>query len=292
MPARASPTLTGDATWEVVTSDISVDLQGNGDVDIANFVVRRLDTSIQGVVLNDRDGDNINDSLSGEPLAGVILELYSDTAATGALDNLVGTATTNSLGGYTFSDLREGRYIVKALQPGTAVVSRGVTAAGGHVDTTVAITAATTVGEGNNNTRTVGSSSPSLLPRWDYAMSTVFFDGRTNFTFLFSNTSVQGTIETAAGVAVANKEVALQRCLVSAGAMSPAVGGTCTSNYPSWVVLTTTTDANGAFSFANLQEGVYQVTPLQTTGVTAPVSALYQLEGNGDIEDLLTPFIG
>jgi hypothetical protein len=286
-------TLTPTAVWGLAAGQanpITDTIQGSGDVDIKNFLVRRLDTSIKGVVVNDRDQDaNVVDP--GEALAGVIIQLYrnnSNTSTTAiTLDTLVTTATTDANGAYTFSNLPEARYVVKALQPGTAVVTRGINAAGAHIDTAVVRTAASTTGEGNNLTRTVGSTNPSPLPRWDYATSTVFFDGRTNFTFLYNSTKATGVITTSAGTAVAGMTVTLRRCDDSAGATSPPAAGNCTTYFPGSVPITTATDATGTFNFTNLQEGVYEVTPAPASaGLTAvaPAMRLFLLVGAGDIE--------
>ncbi|MSR35807.1 MAG: hypothetical protein EXR95_04050, partial [Gemmatimonadetes bacterium] len=105
------------AVWSLATSQanpITDTIQGNGDVDIKNFLVRKLDTSIKGVVVNDRDQDaNVIDP--GEALAGVIIQLYrnnSNTSTTAiTLDTLVKTATTDANGAYTFSNLPEARYV-------------------------------------------------------------------------------------------------------------------------------------------------------------------------------------
>jgi hypothetical protein len=286
-------TLAPTAVWGLAAGQanpLTDTIQGSGDVDIRNFLVRRLDTSIKGVVVNDRDADgNVIDP--NEALPGVIIQLYRNNSGTSTtaitLDTLVATATTDANGAYTFSNLPEARYIVKALQPGTAVVTRGINAAGGHIDTTVVRTGATTTGEGNNLTRTVGSTTPTPLPRWDYNTSTVFFDARTNFTFLFNNTRATGVITTGAGVAVSGMTVTLRRCDDSAGATSPPAAGTCTTYFPGFPTTTAVTDATGTFSFPNLQEGVYEVTPnAASAGLTAvaPVQRLFLLVGSGDIE--------
>ena len=128
--------LTGDATWEVVTADISVDLEGNGDVDIANFIVRHLDTSIKGVVVNDRDGDgNVIDPNEGLP--NVTINVYADGDGTATIDadSLAGTTTTDANGAYTISGLPENTYIVQAVQPAGADVFRAISAAGALTDT-------------------------------------------------------------------------------------------------------------------------------------------------------------
>ena len=281
----------GNATWQVVTAARVDTLQNNADIDILNFIVRRLDTSIKGVVVNDRDADNVVDV--GDALDGVIMSLYRDGSGAITLDTLVTTTTTDANGAYQFTALPEGRYIVKATQPGTAVVmSQGFTTAGVAIDTTVATTAASKTGEGANNTRTVGTTTPVPLPAWNYNTSTVMFNGRTNFTFLFNNTKAFGVITLLAGGApVPNMTVTARRCLVSTGAVKPPAAGTCTTFMPTGAPnagpIVVNTDSSGTFTFNNLQEGVYEITPSPTSvGLTAvaPTSRLFLESGNLDIE--------
>ena len=273
--------LTGDASWGVVTADISVDLQGNGDVDIANFIVRRLDTSIKGVVVNDRDGDgNVIDPNEG--LAGVVINAYADGsgAATIDADSLMGTATTDANGAYTISGLPENTYTIQAVQPGTGEdVFRAISAAGVLTDTAVVMTAATVTGLGNNNTRTVGSTLPTPLPAFAPGTNTVSFDGRTNFTFVTNDNVANGVI-TNAGAPVGSAAVVLTRCQTSAGFTATPVAGTCTTA-TSTTPITANTDAAGAYSFAGLQEGVYQVVP---AAASTPAGLLFWLSGPTDID--------
>jgi hypothetical protein len=297
-------TLTPNASWGCLTPSSCVltdTVQNSGDVDILNFIVRRLDTAIKGVVVNDRDQDgNVIDP--NEALAGVTIRLYRNNTNTSTtaitLDTLVASTTTDANGRYQFLNLPEARYVVQAVQPTTAVVTRGITAAGAHIDTAVVRTAACTKacaaagggGEGNNLTKTVGSTTPVPLPRWDYNTSTVFFDGRTNFTFLYNTTVARGVITNAAtGAVIPGMTVSLVRCDDSAGATSPPAGPTagCMTPYPGFATLSTVTDATGTFNFTNLQEGVYVVTPAPGSAgftTTSPANQMYLLVGPGDIE--------
>ncbi len=110
-----------------------------------------------------------------------------------------------------------------------------------------------------------------------------------HFTFLYSNDVAQGTVEDGSGDPVAGMTVTLMRCLTSAGSTKPPSAGTCTANFPGFTAVNAVTDADGKFSFPNLTEGVYQITPNPSTvaGYTAstPTSALYRLVGANDIED-------
>ena len=204
------------------------------------------------------------------------------------------TTTTDANGAYQFTALPEGRYIVKAVQPSTAVVmSQGFTAGGVPIDTTVVTTAATTVAEGANNTRTVGTTTPTSLPAWDYSNSAVLFNGRTVFTFLFNNTKAFGVIKmTVGGAVVPNMSVTLRRCLTSAGAVKPPAGPALCTTYmplaaPNAGPTTVSTDATGTFTYNNLQEGVYEIVPNAASvnlTSTTPTSRLFLQSGSQDIE--------
>jgi hypothetical protein len=291
-------TLTPNTTWGIAggQSNPVVDtVQGNGDIDIKNFIVRRLDTSIRGVVVNDRDIDQVIDP--GEALAAVTIQLYrnnSNTSTTAiTLDTLVATTTTDATGAYQFNNLPEARYIVKAVQPTTAVVTRRVDGStGGHVDTTVVRTAAAAtppVGF-EDMARIVGSTAPAALPYWNYPNSSVANNGRTHFTFLYNNNTATGVITNAALAPVSGMSVTLRRCLTSnpAQTVKPPFGpANCLTYYPNAAPITTSTNSTGTFTYSNLQEGVYEVTPSPATAgltVVNPASRLFLQSGNADIE--------
>ena len=263
---------------------MTVDMENSGDNDILNFIVRRLDTQILGVVVNDRDQDS-NTVDAGEGLANVTIQLYRDGVGAVTLDTLVATTTTSATGSYSFTGLPEARYIVKAVQPSGATVLRGYDGAAGARtirDTTVVTTGATTTGSGANNTRVVGTNTPVPLPRWDYATSSVFFDGRTSFTFLVNGNVATGQI-TNAGAPVANAQVRMRRCMTSAGAVSPPAAGACTTYFDApTTFVTATTDPTGFFTYPNLLEGVYEIAPVVAS---TPTSRLFLLMRNGESPD-------
>ena len=291
LEGKYTVSVAGNATWLAVTTAVTDTLQNNNDIDILNLIVRRLDTSIKGVVVNDRDADNVVDV--GDALPGVTMTLYRDGSGAITLDTLVTTQITDANGAYQFNALPEGRYIVKATQPaGTAVVMSQGFAAGVPIDTTVVTTKATTTGEGANNTRTVGTITPVPLPAWNYSTSTVAFNGRTHFTFLLNNTRAFGVITlTAGGAVVPNMSVTLRRCLVSSGAAKPPAGPALCQTYMPIAATnagptTITTDGTGTFTYNNLQEGVYEIVPnAATVGLTGttPSSRLFLQSGSQDI---------
>jgi len=279
-----------EASWQLLVTlagntsavEASRETQGSLDDKIVNFRATRMDTQVKGVVINDRDQD-LTTIDPDEALSGATIQLYRDGSGTISLDTLVATTTTDASGSYSFTGLIEGRYIIKGVSVGNALVLRGESK-----DTAVVTTAATTTGSGANNTRVVGVTPPSTLPRWDYNNSVAdggYLPG--NFTFLFTNTTINGTVKTAGGVAIPSMTISLRRCNVSAGATSPPTGaGTCTTYLGTTVNMVS--DAAGAFSFTNLREGVYEIRPQPTTvagwTASAPAQILYITVGSGDVE--------
>lgn len=284
----------GDTIW-VFTGQIvdTVDVQGNDDAKIVDFIGTYAATEIHGVVVNDRDND-VNTVDAGEALADVEIELYRDNSGgpTVNADSLVAETTTDVNGVYMFTGLREGRYIIKAVQPGNAVVLQKFSATGAVVDTQVVVTtaiepaSATTDG---NNLRRVGNTSPPL-PRWDYDNSVALRTEPSHFTYLYSTGIAQGTVyddNTTDGVA--GMTVTLRRCFVTAGSASPPAPGNCAGSYfPGSSANSTTTAADGTFQFSGLQEGVYEVQPVaaSVSGYvsSSPSSRLYRIEGAADTE--------
>ena len=166
---------------------------------------------------------------------------------------------------------------------GTFNYERDSLGTGAIIDTTIAMTAATTIGSGNNNTRTVGATAPTALPAWDYDASLVFFDGRTNFTFLQSNNVAQGTVTTPAPTStpILGALVDIRRCRTSAGSMSPPAVGVC-NTYFAGTPVTISTDAAGFFSFTSLIEGVWEVTPQVAS---TPASQLFRFSSDNPAGD-------
>lgn len=287
-----SVTASGDSIWAFLPdrplaaganpppnkSDTIIDVEDANDSDIANFIPTRMDTKVLGVIVNDRDGDN--QTLDpNEALGGAVVELWDSAAAT-----MLAEDTTDTSGAFSFSKLREGQYVLQH-RTGTPDASQRVLV---DISTTTQVvrTQATNVGAGAQNTRTVGSNTPATLPLWDYDESKGNFVEPSHFTFLFANTTARGFVRDAAANPVAGVTVTLRRCDDSTGGSSPPQPGTCTS-YAGLVVNAVTT-STGAFTFANIEEGIYEITPNPVTAgytTSTPVSRLFKLVGTGDIEE-------
>jgi hypothetical protein len=271
-----------------------------------------MDTKIQGVIVNDRDGDaTVIDVGSVEGLVGDTVRLYKDNAGTPAVNNdsLVAKAVTDSRGAFVFSGLREGRYIVKPDNSPAAQVLRGLTVTDAPIDTAIVVTAADTTGAGAtlNGDRTISGAGRTVgvtdgftgampLPQWNFGASTLNITSaalpanphrQPHFTFLLANGKATGTVVKAPAVVQPGMAVTAVKCrLINGGTgvrgvdwFSPpaAIGAsTCTATGST---LNATTDTAGKFTFSNLAEGVWRI---EVTGTG--VIFLYEVLGNLDEE--------
>jgi hypothetical protein len=270
----------------VGTRDLSVGVGGS----TANFEAYRTDTKFSGLVVNDRDTD-LTTIDPGEALAGAVINLYrdDDTGATAGTDTLTGTATTDAGGAYSFTNLIEGRY--------TAVWAAGTPTADVQVSRALTVAnASTTKVSGTPVFGTNVANTAAALPAWNYNTSAILNGTDANFTFLYANTEVRGTIKKLSDgtTAVAGVTVTAKRCHTATTAVLTRFSGPinasgadfCTAYFSG--SMSTLTDASGVFSFANLTEGIYEVTVLPgslapyTTIDRSPV--LYWTLGSGDIE--------
>ena len=197
-----SVTAAGDSIWASMswpTAD-TVDVEGAAAAVVANFTVVRMDTKIQGVVQNDRDGDDkaLNPN---EALEGVTINLYQDRDGDIELDTLIASTTTDATGAYEFSKLPEGTYAVQVTQVTSRVTLRKFTSLGVVVDTAIVHTMAAPALDTDDlqNVRRVGHLVPDPAPRWDFVNSTQLNGGPSHFTFLFSTGTATGEVLTAVG---------------------------------------------------------------------------------------------
>lgn len=264
------------------------DIAGDAVASVANFQPDRMDTSISGVVVNDRDSD-FNTIDPDEALSGVTVNLIDDADGDGAVDSgeaVLATTTTDASGAYAFTGLAEDDYIVQPVSPTNSTVLRALSATGA-VTSHIGITTEAALGAGATlnqvSTRNVGTTSPPGIndefPRWNYLAGTAFADGGnlgagagpnatngalttapTHFVHLFATGTVTGQI-TAAGVGVAGVRVTITRCRTAGVAPSPPQGGACTAKHgvPSPHIANFDTDSSGNYTFSNLLEGVYQI---------------------------------
>jgi len=295
------------------------DVEGFGSTSTVMFAANRLDTKIEGVVVNDCDSD-FNTLDPNEALGGVVVTLYDDADADGTVDTgeaIVVVDTTDATGAYAFSALIEDNYIVSAASLKSNTVLRALSATGTVTNTVAALTTAVT-GAGatlnQNGTKQVGDVDPPSqsdeFPRWSYTLGTAAADGGhlgagagpnflnvgagalttspTNFVHLFNTGTVQGTVK-AGTTGVAGVTVTITRCQTAATAPAP---GACTLKHgtPSPHIANVDTDASGGYSFTTLLEGVYPVDVAPVTAgyttITTPAGGVYRatLTEKNDIE--------
>lgn len=267
------------------------DPSGFGDRQNADFVADRMNTKISGLIFNDRDKDNTQDPT--DALVGAVVDLFQG-------GTLIAADTTDSKGAYSFSNLREGTYTVAPVA-GTPNSDQSIVRAL-NVTTDTATTTASA---------DYGSTTPAKLPEWDY--STTAPVGGTgsaaDFLFLANNTVATGVVQdSVSGKGVAGMTISLRRCDVSVGAAKPpkaedlgpdGIRGTADDVVACQSYLgttaTTVTDSTGTFTFNNLQEGVYEITPQPGTvgsyTFSDPVREVYLQQNPGDVEsNKTTPF--
>ncbi len=296
------------------------DNEGYARSSVANFAAHRMDTKVEGVVVNDRDGD-FNTLDPEEALAAVAITLIDDADADGVVDAgeaTVATATTDATGAYAFSGLKEDNYIVSAASPTNATVLRALDATGLVTNTAAVLTTAVTgVGatlnqSGTNQAGDVDPPSQSdEFPRWSYTLGTAVADGGnlgaglgpnflngalttapTHFVHLFATGTITGDVK-AGAVGVAGVAVTVTRCQTSTAAPSPPAPGVCTAKHgvPSPHIQNADTDATGKYTFTGLLEGVYQIEVFPASAgystITTPAApGIYRatLAENNDIE--------
>jgi hypothetical protein len=248
---------------------------------VARFQAVRMNTRVRGLVVNDRDVDT-NTIDPGEGLAGVVVELYKDNSGTITVnaDSLVASTTTGSNGAYSFTQLREGQYIVK-VNPATpstqTLVLKSFLA---NTDTALAKTTASITSIGS-------SSSVVPLPRFNYQTSGVLNLGPADWTFLYFTGTVQGSVTLGGSSSAANgMNVQLQLCANTTWVPNaiPVLPNTFTCT-PSGAVVNGAV-SSGSYSFTGLREGVYTVTVIPASvGSGSPTQqGILWILGSSDVQ--------
>ena len=204
-------------------------------------------------IWQDNNGDGVQDD--GEPgIAGVTVRLYIDTDGDGTGDVLSATTTTDASGIYSFTGIVSDTYVVVVDESGPL---SGFTQTG-DPDLTTACSGATcdarsalSLRAGQiDMSRDFGYQPPGVIG--DYVWFDVNGDG------------VQDSGE------------------------APIAGVVLTLTPPSGPVVTTTTDADGYYSFGNLSNGTYIVTVDASTLPPSVTQATYDLNGPTDGEATVT----
>ncbi|MBP0492577.1 SdrD B-like domain-containing protein [Pararoseomonas indoligenes] len=192
--------------------------------------------TIAGSVFNDVNGNGIRNPLA-PVVAGATVQLLNSAGA------VVATTTTSALGNYAFTNVAPGTYQVQFVAPSGTIFTQqnqGLDLAlDSDANPTTGRTGSITILSGGSNlTTSAGVFTPISVAG--------------NFFTDVNGDGIQGTGETG----IAGQSVQLLNAL---GA----------------VVATTTTGANGAYSFTNIVPGTYQVQ------FTAPNGAVFTAQNQG-----------
>ena len=279
------------------------------------YWVQRLNattpTAGTSVTLNDTapTGDRYNLSLvevlpalgPSYSITGTLSPAASSSGATVTLSGAASATTTADANGtFSFSNLANGTYTVTPSKSGLTFspASRPVTVTGANVTgvnfTAVAQTQTWTI-SGTLSPAASGSGATVTLSGAASATTTADANGTFSFSnlangtytvtpsksgFTFSPPSRTVTV-TGANVTGVNFTAAVQtQTWTITGTLSPAASGSgATVTLSGAASATTTADANGTFSFSNLANGTYTVTPSKAGVTFSPVSQVVTVTG-------------
>ena len=208
--------------------------------------------SLGDFVFNDTNNNSIQDATEAG-VAGVTVQLINPVDG-----SVIATTTTDANGGYSFSSLKPGDYQVKFTSPAGYIFSEaniGDDAKDSDANSTTGLTETVTLTSGEFN----GTIDAGLVRLASLG------------NFVFEDKNANG-IQDASETGIANATVNL---LDTAGN----------------VIATTTTDANGLYSFSNLQPGDYKVEFVQPDGFNsvsvANIGANDEIDSDGLITDVV-----
>jgi len=235
----AAGPLGGDAT--TVNDEVSGIVVGPGEVASGNTFGELEPATIAGTVYADADNDGILDP--GEAGIAAVTVTLTGTDDLGAAVSV--TTTTDAAGAYIFTDLRPGTYTVTETQPA------------GFLD----------------GIDSVGSLGGTLGDDVISAIPVAPGDTGTGYDFgELTGASVGGAVFVDAdndGVLDAGE----------AGIAGVTVTLTGTDDLGNTVTLSTTTAADGSFTFTDLRPGTYEITETQPAGVLDGIDTAGSLGG-------------
>ena len=277
---------------DTVTVLSVADADGSDAMAVADTLTATyLKTSISGTVANDNGGTDFLADGDGrvtreETVAGAKMTLKR-VAGSGSRKTYttVKSTTTDNSGKFSFMDLPEGKYVVEADTTADDYILLATNTNPRHrsPEITTSVTARTTV----------SGSGAGSLPRWSYGASAsttpvnpdsvlrvLNTAADADFTVLFRNGEVRGSVNqrrvgASADVAFAGVTVVLVKCgdlthtTLVTSQFTPCPRNLDTSFFYGGKLVGSVrkaTDANGDYSFSDLEEGLYHVT-VDLTGV-------------------------
>ncbi len=234
---------------EHMTADFGYNYTPPADTDTPTMVATG---AIGDQIWNDANGDGVLDP--GESgIENVTVTLYSDSDGDGIYDTPVGTATTDAAGNYIFDGLAPAAYVVEVDD--TTLPAGFSTTPTGDPD-----------GDADNTSEPVIVAPGDVVLTQDFAYQPIA--GSTIGDLIFVDADGDG-IQDASDPGIEGVTVALE----------DAAGN---------VIATTTTDANGNYSFPGLPAGTYDVVITDTDNVLGEVSPISDPDGGMDMTSNVT----
>jgi uncharacterized repeat protein (TIGR02059 family)/LPXTG-motif cell wall-anchored protein len=259
---RAVDSSTGNAT----SANLTVDGASDTTLDFG-YVLPKV--SVGSFVWIDTDRDGVQD-LSEAGISGVTLSITKadGTAVTDVFGNAVTTTTTDANGSYVFANLPVGSYKVTATTPSGYIATTALAGSDRGIDSS-------TGNETSTNLTTDGASDMTL----DFG----FVAPKVSVgNFVWSDTDRDG-VQDAGEPGIAGVIMSITKA-----------DGTAVTNVFGASITNTTTDANGAYVFADLPVGSYKVTAttpsgyIATTALAGSDRALDSSTGNATSANLTT----
>jgi hypothetical protein len=223
-----------------------------------NFGERKLG-SLSGFVYRDPNDNGVKES--GEAaIVGVTVTLYRPTATSGVLESVTSTVT-DANGAYRFDNLAPGQYWVQESQPAGFLDGKDTVGSTGGVQQVNDWLSAVNVPEGASVNNNFGELVPGSLSGFVYR------------DFGGSGTRDNGVKE-AGEAGIAGVTITLYRPSSTPGVLE--------------VVATTTTAADGSYSFIGLAPGIYWVLEGQPTGFVDGKDTIGSAGGVFQVNDWLS----